>query len=157
MSREKILTVLNPDWQQQQEMKGVSSFPANTDHRNASLLKYAASSFGMGSYIVKHCIVWSLLAGSLLDKIDVIGIQVVIVSSNVGLAFGNLLLKDSFIELLEVFNMVEMQVGRVGLKKTCVIVLSSLMLSWAISFVAFTFVFTFVLINHLGINEFEGN
>ena len=36
-------------------------------------------------------IVRSLLAGSLLDKIDVIGIQVVIVSSNVGLAFGNLL------------------------------------------------------------------
>ena len=102
-------------------------------------------------------IVISLLAGSLLDKIDVIGIQVVIVSSNVGLAFGNLLLKDSFIELLEVFNMVEMQVGKGGLKKTCVIVLSILMLSWAISFVAFTFVFTFVLINRLGINIFAGN
>ena len=79
------------------------------------------------------------------------------VSSNVGLAFGNLLLKDSFIELLEVFNMVEMQVGKVGLKKTCVIVLSSLMLSWAISFVAFTFVFTYVLINRLGINISTGN
>ena len=79
------------------------------------------------------------------------------VSSNVGLAFGNLLLKDSFIELLEVFNMIEMQVGKGGLKKTCVIVLSSLMLSWAISIVAFTFVFTFVLINRLGINIFAGN
>ena len=79
------------------------------------------------------------------------------VSSNVGLAFGNLLLKDSFIELLEVFNMVEMQVGKVGLKKTCVIVLSSLMLSWAISFVAFTVVFTYVLINRLGINISTGN
>ena len=79
------------------------------------------------------------------------------VSSNVGLAFGNLLLKDSFIELLEVFNMVEMQVGKVGLKKTCVIVLSTLMLSWAISFVAFTVVFTYVLINRLGINISTGN
>ena len=80
-----------------------------------------------------------------------------IVSSNVGLAFGNLLLKDSFIELLEVFKTVEIQAGKVGLKKTCVIVLSSLMLSWAISFVSFTFVFTCVLINHLGINIFAGN
>ena len=84
------------------------------------------------------------------------------VSSNVGLAFGNLLLKDSFIELLEVFNMVEMveiQAGKVGHTKTfkCVFVLSSLMLSWAISIFAFTFVFTFVLINHLGINIFAGN
>ena len=79
------------------------------------------------------------------------------VSSNVGLAFGNLLLKDAFIELLEVFNVVEIQGGKVGLKKTCVIVLSSLMLSWAISFVAFTFVFTYVLINRLGINISTGN
>ena len=79
------------------------------------------------------------------------------VSSNVGLAFGNLLLKDSFIELLEVFNMVDIQAGKVGLKKTCVIVLSTLMLSWAISFVAFTVVFTYVLINRLGINISTGN
>ena len=77
------------------------------------------------------------------------------VSSNVGLAFGNLLLKDSFIELLEVFKIVEIQAGKVGQKKT--FVLSSLMLSWAISIVAFTFVFTFVLINHLGIDIFTGN
>ena len=98
-----------------------------------------------------------MLAGSLLDNIDVIGIQVVMVSSNVGLAFGNLLLKDSFIELLEVFNMVERQVGKVGLKKTCVFVLSFLMLSWAISIVAFTIVFTFLLINHLKINISAGN
>ena len=83
-----------------------------------------------------------------------------IVSSNVGLAFGNLLLKDSFIELLEVFNNVEIQAGKVGHKKTVckkTFVLSSLMLSWAISIVAFTFVFTFVLINHLRINIFAGN
>ena len=77
-----------------------------------------------------------------------------IVSSNVGLAFGNLLLKDSFIELLEVFNIVEMQAGKVGHKN--IFVLSSLMVSWAISIVAFTFVFTFMLIKHLGINMFSG-
>ena len=77
------------------------------------------------------------------------------VSSNVGLAFGNLFLKDSFIELLEVFKIVEIQAGKLCHKKT--FKLSSLMLSWAFSIVTFTFAFTFVLINRLGINTFTGN
>ena len=49
ITRENFLTVLNPDWQQQQERKGVSSFPANTNHRNASLSKFALSFLGTQS------------------------------------------------------------------------------------------------------------
>ena len=43
------------------------------------------------------------LSGSIIDNFDLIGIQVFMVISNVGLAFGNIFLKDSFIELMELF------------------------------------------------------
>ena len=43
------------------------------------------------------------LSGSIIDNFDLIGIQVFMVISNIGLAFGNIFLKDSFIELMELF------------------------------------------------------
>ena len=54
IGRENFLTVLNPDWQQQQERKGVSSFPANTNHRYAAVSKFALSTFGQAPHMVRR-------------------------------------------------------------------------------------------------------
>lgn len=95
----------------------------------------------------------STFTASLLDNIDLIGIQVLMITSNVGLAFGNVFLKDAFIVLLELSKDVGTQPGeKLGLKRK--LVLSIFMLSWAISCVSFTFAFTFELIKDLGIDIF---
>ena len=84
-------------------------------------------------------------SGSLMDNIDVIGFSMLMVLSNLGLILGNLSLKNPFIDLLELFEGVEITSTKNNIYKMKVVLFSFVFL-WGSSIAAFGFVFIFALI-----------
>ena len=91
------------------------------------------------------------LNGSLIDNLDLIGIQVIMVLSSIGLCLGFLTLKTSFIELLELFANAKMRLEKENSHKKK-IALFIVISSWILSFIVFTIAFTFSLIEQLDID-----
>ena len=102
--------------------------------------------------------IWALLDvlfglnGSLIDNIDLIGIEVLMVISSFSIILGNLSLKSLFIELLDLFH----TSGLYSVKHTFQrekITLFSIIFSWALCMVSFDVGFTVTLMKEFDINN----
>ena len=101
--------------------------------------------------------IWDLLNilfglnGSLIDNIDLIGIEVLMVISSFSIVLGNLSLKSLFIELLDLFH----TYGLCSVKNRFYrekITLFSIIFSWALCMVSFDVGFTVTLVKEFDID-----
>ena len=91
------------------------------------------------------------LNGSLIDNIDLIGIEVLMVISSFSIILGNLSLKSLFIELLDLFHTSELcSVKSMFYREK--ITLFSIIFSWALCMVSFDVGFTVTLIKEFDID-----